>query len=270
MARAPAKKAARSARKPPKTAAVEKRAAKKSGGETAARRPVAERLREAVTWLERHGTKKIRDGMARYGIDTADETLGIALGDIRKLAKQLGPDHELAAALWKTRIYEARLLAAFVGEPAKLTARQMDEWVRECDNWATCDTLCFALFDRTPLAFDRIVPWARSQDEFVRRAAFALLACLALHGRGDADAPYLRFLPLVETASTDERNFVKKAVSWALRAVGGRSVVLHAEALTMARRLAGSKSATARWIGKDAVRGLQSPATLGRLAKKKG
>jgi len=255
-----ARKAASKAKKAP---------AKRASKPVAPARPVPELTAEALAWLESHGTKKTRDGMARYGI-TAAKAYGVTVGDIRRLGKQLGPNHGVAVALWKTGVYEARMLAAFVGEPEKLTAAQMDEWCRDFDSWALCDTLCFGLFDRSPLAFDKVRTWARSREEFIKRAAFALLSCLALHGRGEGDAPYLGLLPLIEKAATDDRNFVKKAVNWALRSVGERSRALHAEALSMARRLAESTDATARWVGKDAVKGLQSPATLKRLTKKSG
>jgi 3-methyladenine DNA glycosylase AlkD len=229
---------------------------------------VGELTREALAWLERHGTKKTRDGMAGYGI-TAKKAFGVTMGDIRVLAKRLGTNHDLAVALWNTGVYEARMLTAFVADPQKLTAAQMDQWCRDFDSWAICDTLCFALFDRSPDAFDKVKAWAKSNDEFIKRAAFALLACLALHDRGVGDEPFLKLLPLIERACMDGRNFVKKAVNWALRAIGGRSKPLHAESLDMARRLADSSDATARWIGKDAEKALEGSATMKRLARKK-
>jgi 3-methyladenine DNA glycosylase AlkD len=269
MPSSPTKKKAATRKSPKSAKAPAKRNAVKP---RAPRRPTGELTREALAWLERHGTKKTRDGMAGYGI-TAKKAFGVTMADIRVLAKKLGQNHDLAVALWNTGIYEARMLTAFVAEPQKLTAAQMDEWCRDFDSWAICDTLCFALFDRSPDAFDKVKSWAKSGEEFIKRAAFALLACLALHnreGRGEGDAPYLKLLPLIEQASTDPRNFVKKAVNWALRAIGGRSKPLHSEALEMARRLADSPDATARWIGKDAEKALEGSATMKRLARKKG
>ena len=228
----------------------------------------AERVREALRWLERRGTKRVRDDMlTRYGI-TAPRAYGVSVGAIQQLAKRLGRDHELAAALWATGWYEARLLAAFVEEPARVTAGQMDRWAGDFDNWGVCDTLCFCLFDRTPHAWRKVSSWSGRRDEFVKRAAFALLASLALHDKQTGDRPFLETLPLIEQAATDERNFVKKGVSWALRSVGRRNPPLHTAALALTHRLAGSDNPTARWVGKDALRDLTSPKLLTRIAPK--
>ena len=213
------------------------------------------RLDEAMAALEARAEARIRDGIGRYGIATAEPVLGVPMAGIQEVGKTLGRDHELAEALWQTGIYDARLLAAFVDDPALVTPEQMDRWARQFDNWGTCDTLCFKLFDRTPHAFLMIDGWAGDPAEFVRRSAFALLASLALHDRKSADAPFLERLALIEAAAGDERNFVRKGVSWALRAIGGRrSPTLRAAARTLAERLAGSGNRTARWIGKDACR----------------
>ena len=147
----------------------------------------------ALKWLKKHATKRTRDGMARYAIPN-DKALGVLMGDIQKLAKLLGRDHALALALWKTGVYEARMLCAYVDEPEKVTAAQMDAWARDFDNWAVCDTLCFALWVRVPHAFAKVRQWARSRDEFVKRAAFALLASLALRDRSSSDAEFMRTL----------------------------------------------------------------------------
>jgi 3-methyladenine DNA glycosylase AlkD len=193
--------------------------------------------------------------MARYGI-VAPKMFGVPMGQIQLLAKRLGRDQTLAEALWETGWYEARLLTAFVAEPQRLTARQMDRWCRDFDNWAVCDTLCFHLFDRTPHAFRKVEQWSHRREEFVRRAAFALLASLALHDKVSGDEPFTRCLPLIEAAAGDDRNFVKKAVNWALRGVGRRNARMRAASLKSARRLAASSDPTARWIGKDAMREL--------------
>ncbi len=141
----------------------------------------------------------------------------------------------------------------------------MDRWCRDFDNWAICDSLCFHLFDRTPHAFAKVAAWSNQRDEFVKRAAFALLASLALHDKTAGDEPFLASLPLIERAATDERNFVKKGVSWALRGVGRRNVALNAAAVELARRLCDSSSAAARWVGRDALKELTSAAVVGRL-----
>jgi 3-methyladenine DNA glycosylase AlkD len=176
------------------------------------------------------------------------------MAKIKQIAKGLGRDHALADALWQTGVYEARLLASLVDEPERVTPTQMKRWAKDFDNWAVVDTLCFNLFDRTPHAFAQIASWSRSKDEFVKRAAFALLASVALHGYG-ADQDFLRVLPLIERASDDQRNFVKKGVSWALRAIGRKqSPKLRAEARALAQRLAQSEQPAARWTGRDALR----------------
>lgn len=221
-------------------------------------------MRAALKWLERNGTKPNRDGLARYGIE-APKAFGVPMGKIQALAKRLGPNHDLAAALWETGWYEARLLTAFVAEPERLTSAQMDRWCRAFDNWAVCDTLCFHLFDRSPLAFGKVGQWSRRRQEFVRRAAFALLASLALHDKKAKDVSFSRCLPLLEAAAEDDRNFVKKAVSWALRGVGRRSAGLHAEALALAHRLTSSSRPSARWVGRDALRELTRPAVRRRF-----
>ena len=210
------------------------------------------RAAEALAALEALGTASTRDGMARYGI-VAGKAFGVTVGDIRQIAKGLGRDHALADALWRSGWYEARLLAAFVDDPKAVTPDQMDRWAAGCENWADCDTICFHLFDKTPHAFAGIDRWATDERELVRRAAFALLASVALHDKKCADQPFLERLPLIEKAATDPRNFVKKGVSWALRGVGGRkSPVLRAAARAMADRLASSSDKTAKWIGRDA------------------
>jgi 3-methyladenine DNA glycosylase AlkD len=220
-----------------------------------------------VASLKRLANKRTRDGLGRYGIPS-DNALGVTIGAIQKLAKSIGRDHALAEALWQTGWYEARLLASFVDDAERVTPAQMDRWCRDFDNWGICDTVCFALFDRSPHAWRKVPKWAGRRSEFEKRGAFALLACLALHDKNATDDAFLPFLPLIERAATDNRNFVKKAVNWALRAVGGRSAALNAAAVAVSRRLARSPDATAKWVGKDALRQLTSPVTTRRLAAK--
>ena len=203
--------------------------------------------------LERLGTKRTKDGMARYGI-VARKAFGVSMADMNALAKRLGRDHDLAAALWKSGWYEARMLATLVDDPARVTAAQMDRWVGDFDNWAICDTACFKLFDRTPHAWGKVAQWAERPEEFVRRTAFALLWSLALHDEDADDAQFLGGLALIERACGDERHFVEKAVNMALRAVGRRGPVVRGAAAAVARRLADSPLPGARRIGKDALR----------------
>jgi 3-methyladenine DNA glycosylase AlkD len=231
-------------------------------------RKSANNVRDVLAHLRKLGSKSVRDGMARYAIP-ATNAVGIPVGALRAYAKQLGRDHDLALALWKDGLYEARMLACFVDDPAQVTAAQMDAWCRDFDSWAICDTACFALFDRTPHAWAKVSAWAGRREEFVKRAAFALLASLAVHDKDGPDAPFARALPLIERAADDERNFVMKGVNWALRTIGERSAALNTAAVETAKRLAASTDAAPRWVGKDALRGLASPAVARRLAKRK-
>ena len=248
-------------------------------------RSIDEDVRTALEWLERKSTRRDRDNMSRFGI-TATKFYGVSVANIRVLAKQLGGlrtarasagpggasadaerRHALAAALWDTGWYEARMLTSFIDDPSLVTAAQMDRWCRDFDNWGICDTLCFHLFDKTPHAWKKVTQWSGRRDEFVKRAAFALLASLALHDKRAADARFVAALPLIERAARDNRNFVKKGVSWALRLIGRRNTSLHAAALPVARRLAASPDKGARWVGNDAFRELTSPAVMTRLGR---
>ena len=224
-------------------------------------------VRAIVAWLRGHGTKATRDGMARYAIPS-DKAFGVTVGALRGYAKKLGRDHALAMALWADGHYESRMLACFVDDPALVTPAQMDRWCKDFDNWAICDTACFHLFDKTPHAWKKVAAWAPRREEFVRRSAFALLASLSLHDKKAADASFLRGLRLIERAAPDERNFVKKGVSWALRSMGRRNAVLNAASVASARRLAASAKPAARWIGKEALRELTSASVRRRLGRK--
>lgn len=227
-------------------------------------------MRLAFATFEAEGDPVYRDSLGpRYAIHT-DKAFGVKMATIQALAKRLGRSHALAEALWDTGCYEARMLCAYVDEVTAVTPAQMDRWAADFDNWAICDTLCFSLWDRTPHAFDRIHAWAARDEEFVKRASFALLASVALHGKGLPDEPFLAALALIEPAAEDDRNFVKKGVNWALRAIGGRRRLLNAEAISVAGRLAASKAPAPRWVGKDALKALTSPTLQERLAKKPG
>jgi 3-methyladenine DNA glycosylase AlkD len=222
---------------------------------------------EVMQWLERRGTRRAVEGMARYGI-VAERAFGVPMGTLLSLRKRLGQDHALSLALWESGWYEARLLAALVGDPERVTRRQMNAWAAGFENWADCDTVCFKLFDRTPLAWEKAPQWAKSPRELVKRGGFVLMACLALHDKTAPDRSFLAFLPLIEKGARDERNFVKKGVSWALRGIGRRNLALNAAALEVARRLALSEEAAPRWVGKDALRELTSSKVRGQLARR--
>ena len=234
---------------------------------TADRAPEAD-VQSVLAWLEHTGTKANRDGMARYAIPS-DKAFGVSVGALHKHAKTLGRDHELAAALWETGWYEARMLASFIDEPPRVTPAQMDRWARDFDSWAITDTVCFHLFDRTPYAWQKVRQWAAAPSEFVRRAGFALMASLVAHDKAASDDAFLDLLPLIEKGAHDERNFVKKGVNWALRSLGKRNAALNAASVEVARRLAESDAPAPRWVGKDALRELTSPAVRKRLARRR-
>lgn len=206
-----------------------------------------------VAELKRTGTKTVRDGMARYAIPS-DKAFGVPVGTLKKLAAKIGKKHDLALALWETGWHEARMLAAFVGEPERVTAAQMDKWRKDFDNWAVCDHACFNLFDRAAPAWMKVAQWAGLRDEFGKRAAFALLWGLCAHDKRASDDAFRTGLVLIEREAADERNFVKKAVNMALRAIGRRNAALNSAAIAVAERLAASGNATARWVGRDALR----------------
>lgn len=215
---------------------------------------VDSQLRDTMAWLHRAGTRKTRDGMARYAIPS-DTAFGVTVAELKRKAKELGRSHQLAAALWETNRYEARMLASFIDDPALVTPAQMDRWCREFDSWAICDTVCFHLFDRTPHAWGKVEQWANNRDEFVKRAAFALLWGLTGHDKSATDAQFSKGLQLIEKAAYDDRNFVKKSISMALRAIGRRRA-LRPTAIGVAGRLKASGHPGARWVGQTALREL--------------
>jgi 3-methyladenine DNA glycosylase AlkD len=236
------------------------------GTKAGAGKRVADQVEEVVTWLKKTATKATRDGMARYAIPS-ENAFGVPMGVMQKKAKELGRNHDVAAGLWETRWYEARTMAVFLDEPDRVTPAQMDRWCRGFDNWAICDTACFHLFNRLPHAYSRVDKWARRSREFEKRAGFALMACLALRDKDSGNQPFALWLPLIEEGAADDRNFVKKAVSWALRSVGRRHPDLRASSLELAQRLAASENPATRWVGKDALKDLsRKPAAKSRGA----
>ena len=223
-----------------------------------AQRPKTEQpvdVNTVLAWLERNGTRKVRDGMARYGIPST-HAFGVSVGALKTYAKSIGRDHALAQALWRSGHYEARMLASYIGDASVLTAKQMDAWAGDFDNWAICDTVCFHLFDRTPLAWPRVHAWASARAEFKKRAAFALLWGLSVHDKTAEDARYLECLPLLRHGAEDERDYVKKAVDMALRTLGKRNPTLRAAALELAREMSESQLGTQAWIGRSTLREL--------------
>lgn len=207
---------------------------------------------------------KAVEGMSRFGI-SAKNTLGVSLPIIRNMAREAGKDHELAQQLWSSGIHEARILASLIDDPKKVTGEQMESWVKDLDSWDVCDQCCSNLFDKTAHAFGKAVQWSGRDEEFVKRAGFVLMATLAVHAKRANDEEFIMFLPIIKRESTDERNYVKKAVNWALRQIGKRSIALNNKAIDAAEQIQRTNSKSAKWIASDALRELTSEATQKRL-----
>jgi 3-methyladenine DNA glycosylase AlkD len=205
-------------------------------------------------------------GMARFGINPKN-TLGISIPVLRALANSIGTDHALALRLWASGIHEARILAAFIDDPAQVTNAQMDRWVSQFDSWDVCDQCCGSLFNRTPMAYRKAVELSRRKREFEKRAGFALMAFLAVHDKAAKETAFEKFLPHIVHGSRDERNFVKKAVNWALRQIGKRNRYLNRAAIKTANEIAELDSRSAHWIAADALRELTSTVTQRRLRR---
>jgi len=206
------------------------------------------------------------EGMTRYGM-SAEQRLGVSVPNMRTMAKELGKNHTLALELWRTGIPEAKIVAAMIDEPEKLTEKQMEEWVKDIDSWDICDQVCMNLFEKTPLAWQKIIDWSDRKEEFIKRAAYALIACLAWHDKKIEDEKFIKLFPVIKRGATDERNFVKKAVNWALRNIGKRNPNLNQAALKAAEEIQRIDSKTARWIASNAIKELESEAVQRRLKK---
>jgi 3-methyladenine DNA glycosylase AlkD len=204
------------------------------------------------------------EGMSRYRI-AAERRLGVSIPDMRKMAKELGKDHRLAIELWKTGIPEARIVAAMIDEPERLSEIQMEGWVKGINSWDVCDQVCMNLFEKTPLAWKKIRDWSDRKEEFVKRTAFALIACLAWHDKDAEDEKFIKLLPVIKRGATDERNFVRKAVNWALRNIGKRNPNLNKAAIKTAKEILRIDSKAARWIASDAIKELESEPVQRRL-----
>lgn len=218
---------------------------------------VVDRLREAADASR-------KPGMAHVGI-TVDRALGVSIPHLRRIARDHRGDHALALDLWRTGIHEARILASMVDDPARVTREQMDRWVADLDSWDLCDQVCNNLFRRAAPADAAARSWARRSEEYVKRAAFTIVAAQAVHDRERDDAYFLAWLPRIRRAATDDRNAVKKAVNWSLRQIGKRNLVLHRAAISEAEALLEIGGRSARWIARDALRELRSTAVLERL-----
>jgi len=217
--------------------------------------------------LKSLSSPKAIEGMARFGINP-ENTFGVSVPNLRKMAKETGKDHALAQQLWESGIHEARILASMVDAPKMVTEEQMEEWVKDFDSWDVCDQCCMNLFDKTNFAYGKAVGWSAREEEFVKRASFAMMACLAWHDKNADDRQFEPFLPIIKREAFDNRNFVKKAVNWALRQIGKRNLDLNKKAVETAREIQGIDSRSAKWIAADAIRELTSQAVQERLQAK--
>ncbi len=222
------------------------------------------RASEIVAHLKKRSSARNVAGMAKFGISTAN-TLGVPIPHLRMLAKNIGAHHMLANDLWNTRIHEARILAGYIDDPLKVTERQMDEWASDFDSWDVCDQVCSSLFDKTEFAHRKAIEWSHRKEEYVKRAGFALMACLAVHDKRANAAAFEKFFPHIIRGAADERNYVKKAVNWALRQIGKRSMRLNREALQVCEQVSKIDSPSAKWVASNAKWELESEKVQKRI-----
>jgi 3-methyladenine DNA glycosylase AlkD len=247
--------------------------------QTGAGRDKAAEAARVLAGLAPLGSEEARAGMARYGIAVGD-AFGVSVYQLRRVAKGLGRDHDLALALWATGNHEARLLASMVDDPALVTEQQLEAWAADFDSWDVCDQVTSNLFDKTPYAYDKVREWSAEEDQWIKRAAFATAAALAVQDKKAADEPFLEILELCRRAAGDDRNYVKKAVNWALRNIGKRNLLLHAAAIATAEAILAAAEELAaadrkdpaarsgRWIARDALRELRSDKVTERLRRR--
>jgi 3-methyladenine DNA glycosylase AlkD len=197
----------------------------------------------------------------------AEQRLGVSVPDMRKIAKEIGKNHELAIKLWKTKIPEAQIVAAMIDDPEKLTETQMEKWVQDINSWDVCDQVCMNLFEKTPFAWKKILDWSEREEEFVKRTAFSLIACLAWHDKEVEDEKFIKLFPVIKREAKDERNFVKKAINWSLRNIGKKNPTLNKAAIDAAKEIQHIDSKSAHWIASNAIRELEGESVQKRLKK---
>jgi 3-methyladenine DNA glycosylase AlkD len=222
---------------------------------------------EVISKLKSMSNKKNVEGMARFGINPKNN-LGISIYKLRPLAKEIGKNHELSLKLWNSKIHDARLLAVFVDDPKKVTEYQMELWAKDFDSWDVCDQACTSLFDKTPFAWKKVYDWVNRDEEFVKRAAFSIIAGLSVHDKKSPNENFEKLFELIIRGSTDDRNYVKKAVNWALRNIGKRNISLNKKAIKVAKQIKNIDSKIAKWIANDAIRELTSIKIQERVKEK--
>lgn len=211
-----------------------------------------------ISKLKTYSSEKNRQGMARFGIIGKNILGGPNMPILRKMGKEIGKNHELAQELWDSEIHEARILASFIADEKKVTEKQIEDWVNDFDSWDLCDTVCGSLFDKTEFAYKKALEFVKNEKEFIRRAGFVMMAWLAVHDKKESDEIFIKFLSIIKKYSTDDRNFVKKAVNWSLRQIGKRNENLNKKAIETAEEIKKIDSKTARWIANDAIRELKN------------
>ncbi len=221
---------------------------------------------EILKKLKSMSDSENREGMKRFGINI-ENAFGVRIWDLRKIAKEIGADHQLAADLWETKNHEAMLLACLIDDPKQVTEKQMESWVKDFDSWDICDICCSNLFDQTQWAYKKAFEWSEREEEYVKRAGFVLIAALSVHDKKAGDKEFEQFFPVIKREATDERNFVKKAVNWALRQIGKRNKQLNKKAIKEAEKIKKIDSRAAKWIASDALRELKSEKIQKRLNK---
>jgi len=224
-------------------------------------------IKKVLSRLKSMESEKNRKGMKRFGINT-EKAFGISIPELRKAAKELGKDHALAQKLWDSGFHEARILACLVDSPEKVSEKQLESWAKDFDSWDLCDQCCSVLFDKTDFAWAKAVEFSSHKEEFVKRTGFVLMACLSVHDKKAKDSEFEKFFPIIKRESADERNFVKKAVNWALRQIGKRNKALNKKAIVVAKQIQKIDSKPAKWIAKDALKELESEKVRKRLCKK--
>lgn len=223
-------------------------------------------MKEILQWLEANGEQKNREGMARFGINS-ENAYGVPMPALRKKAREYRREHDLAIDLWATGNHEARIMAGLIADAKKVTPELMDSWVMDFDSWDVCDQCCLNLFDKAPFVHDKVGEYIADEREFVRRAGFVLIAVLAVHDKVSPDSVFVEYLTVIENNASDGRNFVRKAVNWALRQIGKRNTALNVRAVDVAGRLAASTDSAERWVGKDALKELSSQKTIDFIKK---
>jgi 3-methyladenine DNA glycosylase AlkD len=223
---------------------------------------------EIIKQLKEMGDPKNVEGMARFGINP-ENNYGNSVTSLRNFAKKIGKSHNLALQLWDSGIHDARMLAAHIDDPTMVTEDQMDKWAKDFNSWDVCDNACGHLFDKTLFAYKKAEEWSKQDKEFVKRAGFAIMAWAAVHDKKADDKQFEKFLMIIKRESTDDRNYVRKAVNWALRNIGKRNMNLNKKAINIAREIQKIDSKTARWIANDAIHELTSENVKKRLGKKR-